>query len=221
MDSLDKMNLLTEILIGVDGRNGLPPEVEVEVDRARAVHFGRPMTDGELACALSHQRAYRRILHENLPGAIIFEDDAIVGEPFAHFMSEHGYEKADLITFGHRKTWVRRGSGIDVANGLIGRRLVATPIGAYGYSLNHSAARHILENSSPVTDVADWPCDISRLNALAMDPHLVGHPEIGPGQSHLEEWRRTKRDQRGRWKRFGQRAYWVTWFRKRLGRRIA
>ncbi len=40
------------------------------------------LTDGELGCALSHLRLYQKIVQDNLPGAIVLEDDF---EPYNDF----------------------------------------------------------------------------------------------------------------------------------------
>jgi len=221
LGSLAAMGLEAEVLIGVDGRAGLPEWAEAEVDRARAVRYGRAMTDGELACALSHRRAYRRIVERGLPGALILEDDAIVEETFARFTEARGYDAGEIVVLGHRKTWVRRGTAAELAPGLGARRLVATPIGAYGYSLSARGARHLIDHATPVRAPADWPCDISRLTALASEAQIVTHPEELDGQSHLDRGRRGKTRQRGRHARFLRRDYWAGWWRKRLGRRIA
>src|SRR5262245_54110856 len=37
-----------------------------------------PLTPGEIGCYASHLALWRRIVHENLPAALICEDDAIV-----------------------------------------------------------------------------------------------------------------------------------------------
>lgn len=84
-----------EFFDAIDGRKGLAPEYEAMVDRVRTLERdGTPMTDGEYACALSHQAVYLRIIEEDLPGAIVLEDDAMLTPAFRQFYLERGYEAA-------------------------------------------------------------------------------------------------------------------------------
>ena len=229
LTSLANMGLEAEVLIGVDGRNGLPSWAEAEVDREKAwtwdnTRFVGHLTDGELACALSHALAYRKIIDENLPGAILFEDDAIVKEEFKHFVEDHGYEAGELVMLGHRNTRVRRFSETRLCKDIVGYRLVNSPIYAHGYSVSRIAAKYILKAASPVRATADWPCDISRLKALAADPQIALQPDDRLQTSHLEAGRQASRQERERLKtpyRYLSGAYWMRYLRKRLGRRIA
>lgn len=218
------MGLEAKVLIGVDGRGGLPAWAELEVDHdvgwALARRPYRPMTDVELACALSHVLVYRKIIDEGLPGAIIFEDDAFITEVFKDFVAYHGYEMADMVLLGHEETWVQRFSETPLCQGVVGHRLVASPVLAHGYSLSRTAAAHILKKATPVRARADWPCDISRLDSLAADPQIAVQPADRNAQSHLENDRRVARQsdklQYGGLSRFFSTAYIKRKIRKRL-----
>ena len=57
---LDALGLPFEFRDAIDGRSGLPAAYESQLDRpGTEAHFGRQMSDGEYACALSHLAAYR------------------------------------------------------------------------------------------------------------------------------------------------------------------
>ncbi|OOY02725.1 glycosyltransferase family 25 protein [Thioclava sp. F28-4] len=86
---LEALGLSFKFFDAIDGRSGLPAAYESQVDRAGTeAYFGRPMSDGQYACALSHLAVYRQIVEEKLPGAIILKDDAILGDAFALFLRE-------------------------------------------------------------------------------------------------------------------------------------
>lgn len=184
------MGLKAQVLIGVNGRGGLPEWAEAQVNRdvgwALARRPYRRMTDVELACALSHVLAYRKIVDEGLPGAIIFEDDAFIREAFKDFVVSRGYEVAEMVLLGHEETWVQPHAETALCQGVMGHRLVASPVLAHGYSLSRTAAAHILEKATPVRARADWPCDISRLESLAADPQIAMQPSDRNAKSHLE-----------------------------------
>ncbi len=76
-EALEARVLAYEVIWGIDGRSRLPEEHEHRVDRSGAeARMGRPMTDGEFACALSHRKIYERIAAGDAPSAIVLEDDA-------------------------------------------------------------------------------------------------------------------------------------------------
>ena len=203
LNSLAAMGFEPEVLIGVDGRNGLPDWAEAEVDR----NFGwswdhRPsqhLTDGELACALSHVRAYQKIVNEGLPGAIIFEDDAIVSETLKPFIAVRGYEAGEMVLLGHHHTYVHRFSKTRLCKGAVGHRLVATRAYTHGYALTRGAAAYIVDRALPIHARADWPCDISRLKSWAVDPQIAVQPEDRKDHSNLEAGRRTAHKQKPRY----------------------
>jgi glycosyl transferase family 25 len=77
LDALAGLGRPAEVILGVDGRNGLAAEHEPFIDRPGAERsLGRPMRNAEFACALSHQLVYRLIEERGLAGAVVLEDDA-------------------------------------------------------------------------------------------------------------------------------------------------
>lgn len=45
-------------------------------------NYRRDLTFGEVGCALSHRNIYKKIIDQNIPWAIIFEDDISIKHPF-------------------------------------------------------------------------------------------------------------------------------------------
>lgn len=96
---LERLGLAYELFTGVDGRRGLDEQWESEIDRAAARRYlGYDMTDGEFACALSHREIYRMVVERGWSGAVVLEDDAILGESFAAFLRGDHYDCAVLIS---------------------------------------------------------------------------------------------------------------------------
>ena len=69
--ALDGLGLPFEFVDAVDGRRGLPPEYESQIDRPLAQKKGGILSDAEFACALSHINIYRRIVSENIDYALV------------------------------------------------------------------------------------------------------------------------------------------------------
>lgn len=183
IDALAKMGLAANVLIGVDGRNGLPQSEESRVDRDRPSRFLPQLTDGELACALSHVNAYQKILYDNLPGAIILEDDAKIETNLKLFMEKKGYTTGDMVLLGHGRCWTRWQCTRQIGGEIRLYRIVMMPRLAHAYSVSRKAAQALVSCATPVTEVADWPCDISKMNVLAADPQLA-HQQYGKDEEH-------------------------------------
>lgn len=186
LSRLDAMGLKYELCYGVDGRQGLSDEYEAMIDRAGTEDFaGRPLTDGEFACALSHRSFYQRIVKENLPGAIILEDDALLSDGFANFVRAGDYEKAPMVlldyAFGRALPFMSR----QVASGML-RKSAKQATTTTAYSISNPTAQKLLEATTPVRCVADWPFSLYHLDAWLMEPRLANHnPPETPGNSHL------------------------------------
>ena len=185
LDALNDADLSYQLVIGVDGRRGLSAEYQMLVDRDTAqTRTGRPLSDGEFACALSHRQIYHHILESDLPGAIILEDDAIIQPGFAEFIRSRQYQRVPmvLLDFGFGRALPFR--RIRVAGGDLRRATQATMTNAYSVSAN--VAGQLFRATTPVTYFADWPVDLYHLKAWLMAPRLVTHEAPGQGQSHLE-----------------------------------
>ena len=186
----DALGLAFEFLDCVDGRNGLSVEFEKLVDRPGTLErYGYGMSDGEYACALSHQLAYKRIVDEQLPGAIIFEDDVLLTENLRRFYETRSYEAAPLIQFFYFDAMVWKFGERSTPAATL-RRLQRSAWMAVGYSISADAAAKMLAASQPLRGKPDWPCDTVQLfGHYITDPRIVLHPELTPGQSLFGETR--------------------------------
>ena len=185
--ALDGLGLPFEFADAVDGRRGLPPERESEIDRTEARRKGNILTDAEFACALSHIDVYRRIVADGIPYALVLEDDAVPRPDLVPYLAGRHYEGAELTQLSQTgpRTYVRR-SG---AKSLFGDHRSYLPIrnwkvrGAFGYVISQCAARHFVENALPVIREADWPdCHkalVARREWRVVSPALVRHEDRG------------------------------------------
>lgn len=170
-------------LDAVDGRSGLPASCEHQVDRPGTLaRYGFPMSDGEYACALSHQLAYQKVLDERLPGAIILEDDVLLTTNFRRFYETRGYEAAPLIQFFYFHAAVWKMGRLETPTARL-QRLAASAFMAVGYSITAKGAATMRTHGLPLRGKPDWPCDTARLlGHYITEPRLVLHPD--PDASH-------------------------------------
>ncbi|WP_145735102.1 glycosyltransferase family 25 protein [Nitrospirillum pindoramense] len=74
-DQCARLGLAAEFVPAVNGR-ALGDADRAAYDRAKALRvYGVEMLDTEIGCYLSHYRLYERMVRENIPAALILEDD--------------------------------------------------------------------------------------------------------------------------------------------------
>jgi glycosyl transferase family 25 len=190
LEALEGFGLGYNLFDAIDGRNGLPAEFGDHVDRAKTrENIARDMTDAEYACALSHFSIYRAVADRKLPGAIVFEDDAIPQPLFREFVDEAGYEKADLMLLDYSYTRIWRFSMARLTTNLKSGLISLNPSLNSAYSISATGCAFMVENALPISRTADWPCDVTRIGARACIPPVVGHPAADEAQSNINPGR--------------------------------
>lgn len=222
---LDHLGMSATIFNAVDGRKGLSPEHEALVDRKKALErVGRNLSGGEFACALSHQAIYRHIIDAELPGAIILEDDAILSKNFASFVNKRGYLLGSLIQMDHLDARVKPISKIVFSPGVRLFKLAENASLTTGYSISAEAAHYILRESSPISGLADWPCNLMPISPLATLPRIIDHPNDEENSSLKRDRDAIKTSintKSKRYLRFFKSNYWSRWIFKRMTRKIS
>lgn len=75
-DELNRLGLEFKIVPTVDGNTLSSAEIEEACKNMQPPHIKRPLSNGEIACFLSHIEAWKCVAAGNAPYAIICEDDA-------------------------------------------------------------------------------------------------------------------------------------------------
>jgi glycosyl transferase family 25 len=174
---LDSIGMSYELFLGADCRHGVPSAFEKYLDRDRMRNdFGRELSGPEIGCALSHVFAYQRIVDNQLPGALILEEDAAIQckEAFKKVYTSLGDLTGEFwqLSYGYARRW-RLGFGRSRDHGLEFERLIHNSGRATGYALSVLAAEYMLRHALPLRCVADWPCDLMPLRPKAIVPRLV------------------------------------------------
>lgn len=208
----------------VDGRQSLPSIYEYEVDRPRAKkRLFRDISDGELACSLSHIHLYKTIMEREDIGAVILEDDAIIGTAFKEFVQGKHFEGKSMVLLGHENARVSR-KRQHMFDAYSFRKLNWSTDLAVAYYVSRETAAHLYHENTPVSYVADWGSDITRYGALALDPPIVGAILSDETQSSLEGQRNklAKGATRlTRIKRFAKPKYWKKKYVKIVSEKLA
>lgn len=127
---------------------------------------GRPMTDGELGCALSHQKVYHRMVEDGLPMACVLEDDVVLDVRFKAVLDalERRLDVAKpqvALLSNHSSPDGQLGDGY---NGFQSppevTELSLEPVDAdmftEGYVVTQAGAAALLRANEPVITCCDW-----------------------------------------------------------------
>ena len=218
---LDDQRLSYELFFGIDGRSGLPAEYENLIDRQSAQeNLGRPMSDPEFACALSHNKIYQKIIEREISCAIILEDDVTISDQLVPFFDSIPDPPCDMLLLGYSKGRFSRRKVANVGDGLRMHKILLAPYGTTGYMVTSFAACWFAKVSHKISYVADWPFDITAIDSRAVVPRLVEHSQIAEDLSVVQTSRSQVRAKKSV-KRFLAVSYWKRWWIKRFGLKIA
>ena len=187
-------------IAAVDGR-----QISNETARSYPVRYFRPLTKGELGCALSHYRCWERIIEDGVDYGVILEDDAMLDKSFLEFIkllkqnkepdwdilkltqyfktaprSFHKEESADNF----RIRELRRRSAVILKR--MGRfyfiRFHTPAIGTYGQIVTKKAAAHLVKYFVPKRPLdidMKYLWDMYGLTILSLYPPVLlmeSHP---------------------------------------------
>ena len=166
LEQIDTLGMPVEIVDAIDAR-GLDAEAmrshqgDQTYFRSR---YGRDMKPGELGCALTHQKIYRRILEDEVDIALVLEDDFWVPQPLPDLPRLLLSMKADWLILGYpaRTAFEARHSRwldpVVVTRHLPGRYVSGVSLrrknhGTLAYAIRQSAVQRLLEPA--IVTVAD------------------------------------------------------------------
>ena len=141
--------------------------------------FGLHLKGGEWGCLLSHKKIYEMMLAENIPQAVIFEDDALIADNFPRVLEDILAMDLDydVIRFMGSNKIARKGYRhiIQVDEGLWLGRLPSIHGGAHAYLITQDGARKMMDyfthHKTPFPiDTLLGRCWETGLNVYAVNP---------------------------------------------------
>ncbi|MEP3247756.1 MAG: glycosyltransferase family 25 protein [Sneathiella sp.] len=176
-ERLDALGLEHEFLEAVDGHS-FEAHAAPEYDgKKRRRYFGRDLTAGEIGCLLSHRAVCQKMVDENIPLALVLEDDTYFKEDLPAVLEALLKTNIawDMVRF---LNWDKIFKGPHrILSSLVGdyklARVQATPGGAYAYVLTRHSAEVMLrftkKNWLPI-DALQGRCWETGLNILVTKP---------------------------------------------------
>jgi glycosyl transferase family 25 len=185
-----------EILPAVDGQKLSADTLAAIYAPAKTQEFlGRQLTMGEIGCAMSHCMALGRVVSDNLPAALILEDDAFIGpmvkrviDSLEEAVSRDNYDVCLLTYVAKYSVWGARD--------MPGTESVLVPaidsFHGYGYVVTNRGARQLIEYFSTIYHPFDYWNTFRRKRVIrvkAIVPYVIGQSDLG-AVSELDEERR-------------------------------
>lgn len=127
---------------------------------------GRPTTDGELGCALSHAAFYRKVVDEDLPIACVVEDDVVLDDRFKlvlDALEKQCVRDAPQVVLlsNHSDKDGQLGDGYNgfvtpsVVREVSLKRIMGDMF-TEGYVVTNGGARAMLKANAPIAVPCDW-----------------------------------------------------------------
>lgn len=177
---LQKLNLPYSIEQAVHGEKLSPQELDASYDRDKAIRrFNRELSRGEIGCALSHVNIYKKMSANNIPYALILEDDArILDEDLPETLSKLAGMYSDRTPVAVLLNHVQRYAG-NTETRLDDRHCLYDAyrgVCAHGYFITRAAAEVLGGKLHPVYVVADkWEYFQERyVQVKALVPYPIG-----------------------------------------------
>jgi len=151
---LDAFGIEFDRFPAVYGKNLTKAELRRDYNRFRSILVnGKSMQLGEIGCALSHLGVYRRVVDDDIPFALILEDDVALEESFPSVLSRielfvHPDRKQIVLLSGHELSE----SAQKVESGIV---KIRGGLCADAYIVTNAAAKALISANYPVIAPAD------------------------------------------------------------------
>ena len=199
VERLGKVGLTPTFFEATDGYQLDIPNLADYDGEKRRRYFGKDLKAGEIGCLLSHRAIYEKMVAENIPKALVLEDDVFLADDFRDVLQDIQKTTVpwDLIRFvGHGKVFdIGYRTLAPLNHGYSITRVPTTPSGAYAYLLTLKAANRLLhfmqKNWVPV-DIIHSRVWQTRLETLLIHPSPVIPDLEGPSTIGDERFDKAK-----------------------------
>ena len=159
-----------EFIKAVDGRLLSEEEINSQFDfnRSRKL-YGKTITAGEVGCTLSHRKIYKEIVDNNIPYALIIEDDIAVQRDL-NLIDMDAVDK--VLKSSKPRVLMLSGDYCYYKKKAIVR--IFSAVGTYAYMINYAGARLVYNKVHPCSVADDWLFFKRKgLRLYAVYPYMV------------------------------------------------
>lgn len=178
---LEAAGISFEIVSAVKGKTLEPAFVSTIYDEQQTLKTqGKPLSLGEIGCALSHLSIYRTMLENNIPASLVLEDDALLHPDLAKVLKpladRIATETRPVIYMLTRLIRYIRSPSITITPKYSLHR-IADACCAHGYLINLAAAQEMLKLFDPISYPIDaWKriAETGRIRVFGTNPYVIG-----------------------------------------------
>ena len=145
--------------------------------------LSRSLTKGEIGCALTHLKIYKKIVDEKIDEAVILEDDITICENFIKIINQKKYFPLnwEIILLGHGDSRVTKRGGYThffkkykLSPEYKLARFVSIAYGTVGYIINYKGAKKLLEKIEKVYMPIDhFTGNSTLINLYGLEPICI------------------------------------------------
>ncbi len=195
--NFEKYSIDFEFFDAVDGRKLSDSQIKDLYDDNKAKQLAFKLTRAQVGCALSHKALYQKMVSENIPEMLVFEDDVFIDENIELFLNTYKNFKpknVDIILLGSvcRKflrtqkffSWLMLKKLPFKVNNTTCRmgKSYASSGGAYAYYITKQGAQKMIDLNSPkvcyVADMITGDIIVSGHNLYVIFPNIVGLQDV-------------------------------------------
>ena len=201
---LEELGAEYEIVDAVDGRKLDLSELGTRLrqDKARKKQ-GRVLSPAEVGCYLSHYSVWERIAAENIPAAIVAEDDAVFTADFSRVVAAaadipHEWDVIHLRPNPRKK---KETTLFQIDDSYSVCRMKGRVVLAIGYLVSAAGAKKLLSQLREINDTLDWALSAywnTGIKFYAVCPHVVNFGG-GPSNIAFDKAARRKGRKFGEW----------------------
>lgn len=145
-------------------------------------YLNREMSRGEIGCILSHHIIYNKIIENNIPYALVLEDDVDLNLDILHILNKICFDnfKFDTILLGYHGKKSREQLSIDkylikkITHDIGIYKLNEIAYGTYGYIISLKGAFRVLKQSSDfILPIDHYTGNNNLNNVLSVYPQIV------------------------------------------------
>ncbi len=101
-DQLNSLELEFKRVSAIDG-SLLEEDCSLVDKEAFFIQTGKPVTRGEIGCAMSHRSIWQEMLEKEVPYALILEDDVDISSSISELINSRVYEKMDFMNLSYTR----------------------------------------------------------------------------------------------------------------------
>lgn len=192
-EQLARLELKYEFVNAVDGRNLSEKDLEKYSIRDSLKSMGRELSNGEIACALSHIKIWNQLIDEKIERVLVLEDDALIGKALLGVLNciESFPEDWEYINFV--TDWKLIPFGKPIHDIYRMARIKGTSNRSTVYLINYKGAEKLLKAAFPIR----MPVDnlVGRTKYTDLRIYSI-HPQVASFYNFESDiWKITNRDE--------------------------